>query len=111
MNSLDVGSDPLLNHLLRLGEQRGWHFQNNVGVHVAFGAKSFRTPEPRFSMEEYPIRSMLCTFFTSKWSDGMASTGKGCVRYGKLSNQHALFGGTAGILVTLFHADDGVSLD
>ena len=105
-----IGSDPLLNHLLRLGEQRGWHFQSNVGVHVAFGAKSFRTPEPRFSMEEYPIRSSFARFSLPSGQMEWRQLERG-VRYGRLSNQHALFGGTAGILVTLFHADDGVSLD
>ena len=105
-----TGSDPLLNHLLRLGNQRGWHFQNNVGVHVAFGAKSFRTPEPRFSMEAYPIRSSFARFSLPSGQMEWRQLERG-IRYGRLSNQHALFGGTAGVLVTLFHADDGVSLE
>ena len=36
--------DPLLPHLMRLCEQRGWHDFNGTGVNVARNAKSFRTP-------------------------------------------------------------------
>ena len=102
--------DPLLNHLMKLGEQRGWHFQNNIGVHVAFNAKSFRTPEPRFSAEMFPCRSTFARFerFSGQYEWRQLER---AVKYSGLANQHALFGGNAPILVTLFHCGDGSSLD
>lgn len=30
-----IPDDPLLNHVLKLSEKRGFHFQDNIGVHVA----------------------------------------------------------------------------
>ena len=61
-------------------------------------------------MEEYPIRSSFARFSLPSGQMEWRQLERG-VRYGQLANQHALFGGTAGILVTLFHADDGVTLD
>ncbi|CAE7278587.1 unnamed protein product, partial [Symbiodinium necroappetens] len=49
------GGDPLLGFLLKFAEDRGWHHQGSMGVNVSHGAKSFRTPEPRFSSAEFPV--------------------------------------------------------
>eukprot|EP00435_Cladocopium_sp_Y103_P031960 s717_g8.t1 len=65
------GNDPLLPHLQGLCEKRGWHHINGVGVQVAHNAKSFRTPEPRFSAEEKPLRSSFGRFTLSDGSVGM----------------------------------------
>ena len=49
--------DPLLAFLWRLGEKRGWHLVSGIGAHVAFNAKSFRTPSAQF-----PLRSSHARF-------------------------------------------------
>ena len=98
-----VPEDPLLNHLAKLSEQRGWHFQDNIGVHVAFNAKSYRTPEPRFSAEQFPFRSSFARFDLCTGQCEWRQLER-AVKYSGLNNQHALFGGNAPILVTLFHA-------
>ena len=67
------GNDPLLPHLQGLCEKRGWHHINGVGVQVAHNAKSFRTPEPRFSVEEKPFRSTCGRFTLSDGSGSVAS--------------------------------------
>ena len=56
------GDDPILAHLMALGEQRGWHARAGVGINVATSAKSFRTPEPRFSAESLPLRTTFGRF-------------------------------------------------
>ena len=93
--------DPLHSHLLRLGEQRGWHRRDGLGINVAFGARSFRGPEPRFAASELPFRSSFGRF--------ELPTGQVVWRvlerdssYTSLSNQHALIGCTVPILVTFF---------
>jgi hypothetical protein len=102
--------DPLLKHLMRLGEQREWHHQNHIGVHVAYGARSFRTPAPRFSIETFPCRSTFARFEMKSGQCEWRQLER-AVRVGSLSNQHALLGCTAPILVTLFHAGDVAALD
>ena len=44
------GNDPIMPHLHGLCEKRGWHFLAGIGLQVACAAKSFCTPEPRFSV-------------------------------------------------------------
>ena len=53
--------DAMLGHLMKLSGQRGWHLNNDVGINVAYNAKSFRTPEPRVSHDFCPSRP-------SEWS-------------------------------------------
>ena len=60
MGQLLPPNDPLLGHLLKLGEQRGWHNLENMGVNVAYDARSKRSPEPRFSPSAFPFRSWFC---------------------------------------------------
>ena len=45
-----VGSEPVMGHLLRLCELRGWHQIDGMGINVAFDAKSFTLAfrRPRF---------------------------------------------------------------
>ena len=45
----------VFHHLLRLGDQFGWHLKDDMAFQVAKDAKSYRTPVPRFSPSEYPF--------------------------------------------------------
>ena len=95
------GNDPVMGYLSKLCEQKGWHHLDQMGVNVAFGARSFRTPEPRFSASEYPYRT---TF-------GRVEQPPGCYQWRRLStdeaytalpNQHSLLSERFGVLVTFF---------
>eukprot|EP00435_Cladocopium_sp_Y103_P018581 s757_g4.t1 len=46
----------VFHHLLRLGDQFGWHLKDDMAIQVAKDAKSYRTPVPRFN----PIVNILC---------------------------------------------------
>ncbi|CAK9043510.1 unnamed protein product [Durusdinium trenchii] len=82
------GDDPMLPHLLSLGEKRGWHHQSGMGIQVAYNGKSMRTPEPRFSTADFPLRSTFARFSTGDqhfWHRLEAG-----VEISSLQNQHAL---------------------
>ena len=100
--------DALVRHLMKLGENRGWHHQNGMGINVAFNARSFRTPEPRFSASLYPLRS---SYARLNHGSGQCEWRKlECgVRYSEFPNQHALIGLTVPVLVSIFH-NEAVSL-
>ena len=97
--------DALVRHLMKLGENRGWHHQNGMGINVAFNARSFRTPEPRFSASEYPLRSSYARLNHGsgqcEWRKLECGT-----RYSEFPNQHALIGIVVPVLVTIFHRDE-----
>ena len=99
------GSDPVLPFLMSLGEKRGWHFQNQIGIQTAYNAKSYRTPEPRFSSSEMPLRSSFGRFQSA---EGRCVWHKleSAVQYTSLPNQHALIGCIVPILVSMFHTQD-----
>ena len=96
--------DPLLGHLLKLGEQRGWHHLESMGVNVAYDARSRRSPEPRFSPSSFPFRSSFCRVELPsgqvQWRCLERDT-----RYQELPNQHELLPQRAPILVTFFTKD------
>ena len=52
-----AADDPMLSRLLNLSDSPGWHQREGIPIHVAKGARSFRSPEPRFDSEEFDIRS------------------------------------------------------
>ena len=54
------GDDPLLSHLLKLSEYRGWHALADMGINVLY-----RTPEPRFASEALPFRTTFGCFEVS----------------------------------------------
>ncbi|CAJ1414999.1 unnamed protein product [Effrenium voratum] len=85
------GDDPILAHLMALGEQRGWHARAGVGINVATSAKSFRTPEPRFSAESLPLRT---TFGRFQHETGQYEWRRleDALRYGSLANPHGMIG-------------------
>lgn len=99
------GSDPMLPFLMTLGEKKGWHFQNQIGIQTAYNAKSYRTPEPRFSSSEMPLRSSFGRFQSA---EGQCFWHKleSAVQYTSLPNQHALIGCVVPILVSMFHSQD-----
>ena len=101
--------DAMVGHLMKLSEQRGWHHRPGVGINVATNAKSFRTPEPRFSVTQFPLRT---TYVRIDHPSGQCEWRRleSGVKYSDFSNQHALFGRVAPILITLFHSDDAFDL-
>ena len=95
-------ADPLLEHLLPLGERRGWHSFEGTGVNVAFDAKSFRTPELRFSASEFPLRSSFARAARVDLPSGQAQwrvLERG-LEYEDLANPHGLLEQRVPILVT-----------
>ena len=97
--------DALVRHLMKLGEQRGWHHQNGMGINVAFNARSFRTPQPRFSATQYPLRSSYARVSHGSGQCEWRKLESGA-RYSDFPNQHALIGFVAPILVTIFHHEE-----
>ena len=93
-----ASSDPVLAFLQGLSTQKGWHRRNTTAIQVAHGAKSYRSPEPRFSREEYPYRTTYGLFHDEE--------GKGEWRllerdegYGKLLKP---LDRTAAVLISIF---------
>lgn len=97
--------EAMLGHLMKLGGQRGWRQQTGVGINVAFNAKSYRTPEPRFSTSQFPLRTTFARFDHPSGQCEWRRLEAGA-RYSDFSNQHALLGQCAPILISLFHNDE-----
>ena len=94
--------DDIYNYLHQLGEKPGWHFKDNLAVNVSRSARSYRTPEPRFSAEKFPLRSSYGRFdHPSGHSEWRTLETK--VDLQKLERKKALIGECAGILVSIFH--------
>ena len=81
---------------------------DDLAVHVAKHARSFRVPEPRFDSDRYPLRS----------SYGRFDRSSGQVEWRRLEEKVAmkdlvlkqgLIGNTANVLVSFFHSHDGPS--
>ena len=96
------GNDAMLPHLHGLAERRGWHYVSGVGVQVACAAKSYRTPEPRFSIAEFPLRTTYGRFNIGQTEQVWQKLESAAVM-SDLQNQHALIGCTVPVLLTLFH--------
>ena len=99
-------ADPVFGHLLRLCDVRGWHSQDGLGINVAHGAKSFRTPEPRFSAAELPLRT---SFARVELPSGQLQWRvlERDLEYAELPNQHQLLPERVPILVTVFSRGSG----
>ena len=52
----------LMNHVQHFALSPGWHYKDNIGVHVAVQAKSFRSPVPRFQVRDFPWRTSIAEF-------------------------------------------------
>ncbi|CAK9063210.1 unnamed protein product, partial [Durusdinium trenchii] len=53
---------PLFQFILNLSNHAGWHEKDNVIVHVACAARSFRVPDARYGGTKYPFRSTFARF-------------------------------------------------
>ena len=96
-----VGNEPVMGHLLRLGEFRGWHQVEGMGVNVTYDARSFRTPEPRFAAAELPLRTSFGRFTLPSGQCQWRCLER-CTEYAFLHNQHSLLEERVPILVTFF---------
>ena len=94
--------DDIFNYLHQLGEQPGWHFKDQLAVNVSRSARSFRTPEPRFSAEKFPLRSTYGRFDHPSGHSEWRMLEEN-FEYGKLERKKALIGECAGILISIFH--------
>ena len=94
--------DAIYNYLHQLGEQPGWHFKQNVAVHVAKNARSYRTPEPRFNAKKFPLRSSYARFDRSSGHSEWRQL-EHMVEFGQLDQKKALIGEIASTLVTFFY--------
>ena len=96
--------DPIVSHLMTLGDEAGWYDRDGVALNVSRHARSYRTPQPRFDPAEFPIRSTYARFDhpngQSEWRQLEHK-----ITYGELKNSHGLIGDTADILITFFHCD------
>ena len=95
-----TSADPMLRHVMQLGDVSGWHKKKDFVVQVARNAKSYRTPMPRFKMSEYPLRSSFGRFDSEMGSSWRRLETD--VEYGELANAQGLLGGQAAILVSCF---------
>lgn len=101
---IPIGSDDaVFTHLLRLGDEPGWHLRGGVAIHVAKGARSYRLPRPRFEPEDYPLRSSYGRFDGSNGQSEWRRL-EDHVSYQELPNKQALIGDHVPVLVTFFHA-------
>ena len=57
------GSAPMLGFLMKLA---GWHGHKGIGINITHVAKSYRTPEPRFSSAVYPLPSVALNVLLEK---------------------------------------------
>ena len=55
--AVESKDEDLMRHVYKLAEQSGWRYVEGVGIHVAHNAKSLRSPQPRYSLRDFPYRS------------------------------------------------------
>ena len=77
-------------------------------MELAFNAKSFRTPEPRFSAAVIPYRTTFGRFSLDH-DEVVWHRLEKSVLYSKELNQHALIGMTVPVLISMFHSCDNVA--
>ena len=92
-------NDPLLNFLMKLAEQPGWHLKGERAIHVAKNAKSYRHPEPRFKADEFPLRTSYGRFDDDEQCEWRLLEKD--VPLAKMPRQK-LIGDTPNVLVTLY---------
>jgi hypothetical protein len=94
-------ADPLYGHLLRVAESPGWHTVDDLGIHVARNAKSFRLPMPRFDPQVFSRRSFFGMFIMPNGAFEWKRL-EHFVEYMGLQNRQGLIGGSPDVLVTVF---------
>ena len=60
--AVESKDEDLMRHVYKLAEQSGWHYVEGVGIHVAHNAKSLRSPQPRYSLRDFPYRSSYASW-------------------------------------------------
>ena len=83
----------------RFADQKGWHAISGLGLNVAYNAKSYKTPQPRFSSADFPLRSSFEKLEIS--SQYTWYNLERAVEYPLLPNQHALIGKVVPVLVSV----------
>ena len=63
--ALEDKDKAIMEFAYNLSEQPGWHFVHGHGVNMAHGAKSLRSPQPRFAVRDFPYRTSL-----ARWRSG-----------------------------------------
>ena len=91
----------ILRHLERLRRKPGWHVEGEVRVQVARNAHSFRTPEPRYAMSEFPRRSSYALYRLAGGGEHWRRL-EDAVIYSEEVNQHAMLERPCAMLVTIF---------
>ena len=89
-----------LSWVAKFRDAQGWFKDGADVVQVARNAKSFRTPEPRYSAQEYPMRSsygLFCVDGAEVWR-----LLENRVEFTALRNQHMFLPVAAGVLVSVF---------
>ena len=93
-----AASDPVTGFLQGLAPMKGWHRRDDLAIQVAYNAKSFRRPEPRFDPQKYSLRTSYALFHDEH--------GRGSWRVlerDKAYSRHqAPLDRTAAILITIF---------
>jgi hypothetical protein len=56
----------LLQWARHFAEAPGWHFVDGVGVNVSHQASSMRSPSPRFTILDFPLRTVVSEFLDGK---------------------------------------------
>ncbi|CAE6915744.1 RE2 [Symbiodinium sp. CCMP2592] len=95
----EVGpTDPVLGFLQGLATKRGWHRRDGLVIQVAHGAKSYRSPEPRFDAEMYPVRTSYALFHDQQGRGSWRILERD-VRYGRFLRS---LDREAAVLITVF---------
>jgi hypothetical protein len=102
--------DPLLSRLMWLSERPGWHLKDNIVVHVARNAKTFRSCKPRYDPKEYSLRSSYGRFDktdgTTEWRRLEHR-----VSFEDLPYSYGAMGETCDVLITFFQMPQTTSHD
>ena len=97
---MEEGS-PLMKRLMVLADVPGWHMQEDVVIHVARGARSYRSCKPRHDPAEFSIRSTYGRFDRNGCGEWRQLEKE--VEYSKLPQSGVgLIGQQADVLVTFF---------
>lgn len=98
----EVKDEKLMQYVYQLAEMVGWHYLDGTGrIHVAHGAKSLRSPQPRFAVREYPLRTTVACWKTPRGPTWRVVEERADLR--DLQSHHGLLTERCERLVTFFH--------
>ena len=98
----EVKDEKLMQYVYQLAEMVGWHYIDGTGIHVAHGAKSLRSPQPRFAVREYPLRTTVACWKTPNGPTWRVVEERADLR--DLQSHHGLLTERCERLVTFFHS-------